>query len=141
MREEALAFAGESEPKPFRVGLTTIGLLVPATWLLAFWSLVLHARLATGEWPHGRSGNYFEGTMRPETIDPNALGLHSDIVLLSAIALWWVVPVVLLLLCVGLFDKRLRQPPWMIVVFLGSSALAVATLFLDPGGFVDWLVD
>ena len=141
MREEALSFAGEPEPEPFPFGLTTIGLFVPAAWALAFWSLVVHARLATGEWPHGRSGNYFEGTMRAETIDPKALGLHSDVVILSAVALWWVVPVVLVMLGVSIFDKRLRQRPWMIGLFLAGSVLASVTLILDPGGFVEWLAD
>ena len=69
MPEEALQFASDPKSRVLPLWFTSIGLLVPAGWLLAFWSLVVRARLATGEWPHGRSGNFFEGNMRAETID------------------------------------------------------------------------
>lgn len=141
MREETLRFESDARPRELPLWFSATGLLAPAGWLLAFGSLVLRARLATGEWPRGRSGNYFEGTMVPETIDPKALGLHSDVAFLWAMLLVYIVPLVLLMLGVSIFDKRLRQPPWMIAVFFASSALAGLTLFLDPGGFVEWLAD
>ena len=141
MRDETLPFESDPPARELPLWFTATGLFWPAGWLLGFWSLVLHARLATGEWPRGRSGNFFEGTLVPETIDPKALGLHADAVMLSSVGLMaaWV----LVLLCLGLsvFDKRLRQPPWMVAVFFGASALVGLTLILDPGGFVDWLAD
>jgi hypothetical protein len=141
MRAETLPFESDPPARELPLWFTATGLLCPAGWLLGFWSLVLRARAVTGEWPHGRSGNYFEGTMRPETIDPKALGLHSDVVLLWALLLLYVVPLALLLLGVSIFDKRLRQPPALVVAFLASSALVALTIGLDPGGFVEWLAD
>lgn len=141
MREESLPF--ESDPGSAQVPLwcSAFVLLAPAGWLLAFWSLVLRARLVTGEWPHGRSGNPFLGTMRAETIDPGELGLHASAVTLGMVGLVPLVPLVLLFLGAGVFEKRLRQPAWLVLAFLVASALSAATLFLDPGGFVDWFAD
>jgi hypothetical protein len=141
MREETLRFESDAEPREFPLWFSALGLLAPAGWLLGFWSLVLRARLVTGEWPHPRSGNPFDGTLRPETIDPKELGLHSTVVFLGAMLLLYVVPLVLLFLGVSIFDKRLRQPPVLLVIFFASTALAAVTLFCDPGGFVDWLAD
>jgi hypothetical protein len=141
MREETLHFASDAKPREFPLWFSATGLLMPAGWLLGFWSLVLHARLATGEWPHPRSGNYFEGTLVPETIDPNALGLHSTVVFFWAVLLVPVVPLVLLMLGVSIFDKKLRQPPALIAIFFVSTALVVLMRCFDPGGFVEWLAD
>lgn len=141
MREELLPFESEDRPREFPLWFSALGLLTPSAWLLGFWSLVLHARLATGEWPHGRSGNYFAGTMQAETIDPKLLGFHSSAVTLGGVLLVCAVPLVLLFLGVSLFDRRLRQPPLLVAIFLVSTALVAATLVLDPGGFVDWFAD
>jgi len=141
MREETLRFESDPKPRELPLWFTATGLLWPSGWLLGFWSLVLHARLATGEWPHRRSGNFFEGTMQAETIDPSALGLHADAVTLSTAGLLPACALVLLCLCVSIFDRRLRQPPWMIAVFFAASAVAWLTIRLDPGGFVDWFAD
>ena len=141
MRSETLQFESDAKAREFPLWFSALGLLAPAGWLFGFWSLVLRARLVTGEWPHPRSGNPFDGTLRPETIDPKALGLHSTVVFFWALLLVYIVPLVLLLLGVSIFDKRLRQPPLLVAIFLVTSALAAVTLFCDPGGFVDWLAD
>jgi len=142
MREETLLL--ESDPKPsvpFQ-WFPAIVLLAPAAWLLAFWSLVVRARLATGEWPYPRFVDLSQGEIvMHETIDPKALGTHATFVTFGIIGLIYFVPMVLLFLILGAFLPRLRQPPALVAAFLVASALVVATIIMDPGGFVEWFAD
>jgi hypothetical protein len=116
-------------------------MLSSLAWLLLFWSLVVRARLQVGEWPHGRSGNPFDGSLVYSSIDPKAFDLHYDIAwaampfaagsivfggLLLALAIWW---------------RRMRPPTPMTLAFALSCALAIATVGLDLGGFFDWFLD
>ena len=141
MQKDALTFASEANPHRSPDRLTTLALLAPAGWLVAFASLILHARLVAGEWPHGRTGNFFDGTMRPESSSSELLDLHSNLVFVSALLLLWIIALGLLFLGASIFAKRLRQPPWLVAMFMTASTLAAVILFLDPGGFMVWLAD
>ena len=139
--EEPLNFA--SDPKPPMIPRWFSGglLLLPAGWLLAFGSLLLRVRLVAGEWPHGRSGDPFSGTMQDSTIDPKQLGPHYLAVIWVMCALVYLVPLGALFLGLGPFIRSWRQPAWLVGAFCGSSALAAAVVFLDLGGFMNWLMD
>ncbi len=126
--------------KQFPPWFSVLGLLAPAAWLLGFWSLVAHARLATGAWPKGQSGDFFVGTFRPATIDPTALAPHWMIVSMGMLCLLYFIPVELLILGVSIFDKRLRPPLLLVSAFLVSTALVVETIYFDPGGFFAWFM-
>ena len=139
MREETVRFESDPKPREFPLWFSATGLLMPAGWLIGFWSLVLHARIVCRAWP--RAGHFERTGFVPSTIDPKALGPHAEVIQLWGVLLVYIVPLVLLMLGVSIFDKRLRQPPALIVVFFVSTALVALTLFLDPGGFVDWLAD
>jgi hypothetical protein len=117
------------------------GVAITLTWLFAFWSLVVRARLATGEWPDAQSGNPIRGEFLPATIDPKFFQVHSTIVWTLLLAILVIVPAVGLMLPIGALAPRVKANRRVIVVFLLSVALAAATIYLDPWGRFEWFVD
>jgi hypothetical protein len=121
-------------------GLLTIIMLIPAAWVLLFWGLIVRVRLVIGEWPHRRSGNWFDGTEIDTNANPSGFGLHRDLI-------WWGVPVAVYSMVVGVLAlvagalwERLRAPLFARWVFAATFVI-VAIMTLDPGNFCDWFLD
>jgi hypothetical protein len=120
------------------LGGTLLG--IQGSFLVVFAALVVRARLHKGEWPHPRSGNPFDDSYRPATMDPKDLGVHSSLVwgLLAAVVYTGplVVPAVL-----GLLIPRSRRRSGMALGLVIASGICVVLLVADPSGFMLWLED
>jgi hypothetical protein len=118
-----------------------VAALLPSAAVLAMTSLVVRARLMTGDWPRlgpprwiGVFEYVHEGFRAAE------LPVH------QALVVWiWLLASVSPLTCMlpQAFLVGLGRPPrWRLLGWLVASWLAWIVLgVLDPGGFVDWLGD
>ena len=133
--ESAFGIAFQNLPSTFLAAAT----VATAAWLLAFWSLVLRARVSTGVWPQPRSGSLFD--YRPSTVDPHVFEAHGGFVWAAFFAMYYAVPFALLVLLVSLPFRSLRQDHRLVGAFALVVALAATTWFLDPGNFFLWFID
>ena len=134
---------GSREDDPRWIVLRNVArliLLVPTAWVLLFWSLVARAWIRVGEWPHGRSGSLFDGTLVHSSLDPSSLGLHTQLVWAGAVVGTYAVLVSPLVLIACNRIGPMRQP-WTVRAFLVSMALVVFTISGNPGGAFDWFLD
>ncbi len=106
--------------------------LLPLVSYLAFWSLVLRARIELGYWPYAYHPD-------PKDIGPVHY-LAYFYVTLAAVASPLVLPVVAMAVWV-----RRRKPPWRHLAALllcVGTLLGVVTMYrLDPWGFSEWIAD
>lgn len=120
----------------------TAFMYAPAIWLLAFWSLVWRARVHLGEWPHASRGSFFTATWEYASVDPKLFHWHygavMGITLVGALA---VVFGTTWLVLVFLTSNGNRPTRATTIVFLASSALAIAMVWLNLGGFWSWFMD
>jgi hypothetical protein len=135
----------DGEPA-FRIGnwFALVGIVTVGAWLTTFWSLVIRARIATGEWPRAQYGIPLSGPLgdyRPSTIDPKAFALHDDLAWIFLYFQFIIAPLAIVVLVLSFPFARARASRAMTTAFLIACALAVATLWLDPFGFVDWFSD
>jgi hypothetical protein len=120
--------------------VSAIVLFTPAIWLVAFWSLVLRARIHLGEWPHGSRG-FLDGVWQGASLDPSHFNLH-------AAAVWLLLPFAGMMIALGTIllvgsigFRALRPSRFAALVFAVGSGLAIATVMLDLGGYWWWFLD
>lgn len=115
--------------------------LMPVGVLVLLATLVLHAWLRTGEWPHPRSGNPFDGSEVASSIDPKELGAHYSVVVMAVLGMVVFAPIALGWLLVTAWKRSWRPHP----AYLALYVLGVTTWFmmtaLDLGGVLRWMVD
>jgi len=141
---EARALA-DGEPA-FRLGnwFAFAGIVTIGEWLTTFWSLVIRARITTGEWPRAQSGIPSSGPLgdyHPSTIDPKVFALHDGLAWILLYIQFIVAPLAIVALVMSFPFTRARASRAMTAALLIASALAVATLWLNPFGFDDWFAD
>jgi len=127
--------------RTFSSGCVAIGTLGLAGWLLGFWSLVVRARIATGEWPQPRSGTPLDYDYRPTTIDPSAFGVHATLVWSGLGILLTAVPFVVIFLLASVPIRSMRADARLVRAFIVLGVLAGVTVFLNPGSFFRWFLD
>jgi len=102
-------------------------------WLFTFWSLVLRARLRTGEWPTPARGPF-----QSSTIDPKEFPAHHTALYVGLVLLAFVVLVAIVLLLTSLFVPSQRPRRRLCAALLTLTALLGTSLFSD---FMLWLFD
>jgi hypothetical protein len=116
---------------PLGAKLFWVQCLIPATWLVLFYSFVMRAYLLLGHWP------------QPSAPDPNDLGLtwHQT-------ALWLSLPLVIIgavtfILMVVRDRNQFMQGRYKWgVAFFGITLVAwLLVVGVDPGRFLEWFVD
>src|SRR4051812_32187752 len=103
--------------------------VTPFFGLMWFYAYVLHARIILGKWPS------FGDTPRSEMFQ-----IHDAILIHCTV---FGTPVLLLAACIGFrsFHKKGVKVEPFVYLFLVSVAVAIITLSIDPGRFVDWFLD
>jgi hypothetical protein len=104
---------------------------IPFLWMAAFWTFVLRARVALGEWP------------APYRPDPKDLGFDIHYVLLVAgmplaLAAAIVAPALLLR---PRAEGRSRRQIAAALLALAGGAILIAWGQIDPGSFLYWFGD
>ena len=123
----------------FSTGCLVTAVIAEMAWFLAFWSIVLRARIACGVWP--RAGHFEGAEFVPSTIDPSVFQLHAASVWFGLMAIVYMLPFALLFLLASVPLRGLRQDWRLVAVFVAVSALLAWNLLRDPGAFFLWFVD
>lgn len=113
---------------------------MPAAVLALFTTLLLHAWLRTGEWPHPRSGNPFDDSYVATTIDPKELGLHYEVVWFALLGLGVTAPIGLAWLLVTAWKRSWRPHPAYAAFYVIGVTAWFVLIALDSGVF-GWFMD
>lgn len=110
--------------------------LTPIITVLIFYSVILHARLASGDWP-SRHG------VEPDEISIHSIpfGFHCILAFVSIVAtslspIAWIA-----LLCQAHRLQSLQAYIIRLVIFILCLSLALWIGYNDPGRFLNWFVD
>jgi hypothetical protein len=118
----------------FRAGFSRRGFVasisLSAAWVLLFYAFVLHTRLSLGRWP--RFGEHLENAW---------LSFHGDLVF--GVLRWLVISLVAvpLVALVSLVVPRWRPVSVYSLCYAAGIGLALASIPLAPGPFLNWFFD
>jgi hypothetical protein len=102
----------------------------PVSWLVVFYGLVAHVRIALGRWPN--FGESFNGW---------ALSAHSQATWYLAAALVVSLYPAPLVLIGCLFFQRFRHVSIYSLTYATAVGLAFGAMLLAPGPFLNWFFD